>query len=241
MKYRPAEINGPDAKKIKFDDIQNEMRARFPSIDINPVSVSSSIREVFPLTLSKPAGKLRQKHIFGLEAIPDEHVASEEPKERSSSSTVSMLKAELAKEREEKRQLLQKIGTLEKRIGELEEVSLPRELDCLVNPRNAAYHGPDSITHFRAFNMDSIITEFKQQAPNIYQLLRSLGQSAQTSNYEHDAKVAMSISILMKCRSVKVLGIQLLITLMLLARATNRQVKLHSIQEMCCFTHATIS
>lgn len=225
MKYRPAEINGPDAKKIKFDDIQNEMRAKFPSSNITTTCLSSSIKEVFPLTLSKPAGKLRQKHIFGLEAIPDEHVESEKSGEHSSSSAISMLKAELAKEREEKRQLLQKIGTLEERIAGLEEVSLSRELDCLVNPRNAAYHGPDSITHFRSFDVDSVITEFKQQAPNVYQLLRSLGQSAHTSNYEHDAKVAMSMSILMKCRSVKVLGIQLLITLMLLARATNRQVK----------------
>lgn len=110
-------------------------------------------------------------------------------------------------------------------MAELEQVSLQRELDSLVDPRNAAYHGPDSITHFRAFKIESVITEFKQQAPNLYQLLSSLGQSVQTSNDEHEMKVAMSISILLKCRSVKVLGIQLLITLMLLARATNRQVK----------------
>ena len=50
--------------------------------------------------------------------------------------------------------------------------------------------------------------------------------SSQTSDEEeHDVKVAMSMSILLKCRSVKVLGVQLLITLTPLARATNREVK----------------
>lgn len=76
-KYRPAETDGPDAKKIKFDDIQNGARAKFPSRDFNQTSVSSAIKEVFLLTLSKPAGKSRQKHTFGLEVIPDEHVECE--------------------------------------------------------------------------------------------------------------------------------------------------------------------
>ena len=213
-KYQPAERDGPNAKKIKFEDVQNELCARFPSMEFNPPNVSSTIKEVFPLTFSKAAGKSRQKHIFGLEAIPKEHVESTEH-----------LDLLVAKEREEKSKLLQKIEALEERIAQLEMVSLPSELDCLVNPSNVAYHGPDSISHFRAFNMDAIITEFTQQAPNVYHLLRSFGQCAQTSDEEHDVKVTMSMSILLKCRSVKVLGVQLLITLMLLARATNRQVK----------------
>lgn len=37
-------------------------------------------------------------------------------------------------------------------------------------------------------------------------------------------KALMSLFTLVKCRSAKVLGIQLLITLMLLARSTSRQV-----------------
>ena len=94
---------------------------------------------------------------------------SETQQSSSSTSTVEdVLKAELLKEREEKSQLLKKIGDLEKRIAELERVSLPSELDSLVNPSNAAYHGPDSIVYYRAFDIDSVITEFTQQAPNLY-------------------------------------------------------------------------
>ena len=85
-----------------------------------------------------------------------------------------------------------------------------------------------TLSHFTDFNMDRLLAEISEQAPNLLTLLTSLSQSPQAEEAidgDHAVRVAMSVSILLKCRSVRVLGVQLLITLMLLARATSRQVK----------------
>ena len=71
--------------------------------------------------------------------------------------------------------------------------------------------------------MDTIIDKFVTYAPNLYDLLKSLGGATPTEPNDmqlQEVRVATSLSVLLKSRSVKVLGVQLLITLMLLARAT---------------------
>ena len=216
-KYQPAHSEGPAAKRVKFEVIQTELAAQFPSSAIDLKTVAKSIKEAFPESVSRVAGKSRTKHIFGLEEIP-EHPSS------SAECITSDLRIELEREREQKRQLQCKIDELEARLAQGENISqslLSSEVDGLVNPKNTAYHGPDTITHFKDFNIDRILAEFSEQAPNLFTLLLSLGQSPREDDDEHGVRVAMSVSILLKCRSVRVLGVQLLITLMLLARATS--------------------
>ena len=133
--------------------------------------------------------------------------------------------------REEKKQLQCKIDELEARLAQNKPISqslLSSELDSLVNPKNTAYHGPDTIPHFKDFNMDRLLAEISEQAPNLFTLLTSLSQSprAEAINDDYAVRAALSVSILLKCRSIKVLGVQLLISLMLIARATSRMVEI---------------
>lgn len=99
--YRPAPSDDPVAKKQKFEEIQRGLTSEFPSTEIQPATLSHTIKSVFPDTISKPAGKSRQKHIFGLEAISVGSAST------SSTTTDLDLTAELRKEREEKERLLQ--------------------------------------------------------------------------------------------------------------------------------------
>ena len=223
-RYRPAPTDGPSAKKIKFSDIQKQLESEFPNRSFPASSISEEIKSIFPNSHSKAAGKSRQKHIFGLEEITGD------PSGVGCDSDTAL---QLVTEREEKQQLLDKVQHLEERVLQLEQEKfdgasqLSSELLSLLQPVHAAYHGPDSITHFESFSFDVIVDEFQQLAPNLYELFKSLGGGVSTDNDVTEVRVATSLSILLKCRSAKVLGVQLLLTLMLLARATSRQVKLH--------------
>ena len=201
--------------------LQNSSQV-YSSIDRK--AVAKSIKGAFPDSVSRLAGKSRTKHIFGLEGILEHPTSSAE-------CIASGLRVELEREREEKRKLHCKIEELEAKLTEREHNSqslLSRELNGLVNPLNTSYHGPDTISHFKDFNIDKLLAEFSEQAPNLFSLLSSLGQGqgsrVDADDKEHEVRVAMSMSILLKCCSVRVLGLQLLETLMLLARATSRQV-----------------
>ena len=160
------------------------------------------------------AGKSRTKHIFSLEEIPD-------CPSSSAACVASNLRITLEREREEKKQLQCKIDELEAKLAQREHISqslISSELDGLVDPKITVYHGPDTLSHFRDFDIDRVLAEFSEQAPNLFTLLTFLGQGPRTEaiDDDHAVRVAMTMSILLKCRSVRVLGVQLLVTLMLL-------------------------
>ena len=112
-KCQPAHSEGPAAKRVKFEVIQT---AQFPSSAIDLKMVAKSIKEAFPESVSRVAGKSRTKHIFGLEEIP-EHPSS------SAGCIASDLRIELEREREQKRQLQCKIDGLEARLAQRENIS----------------------------------------------------------------------------------------------------------------------
>ena len=101
--YCPAPTDGPDAKKIKFSDIQQQLSAEFPNRSFNVTSVSDAIKTVFPHTLRKAAGKFQQKHILGL---------AEASSGSSGASGDTDIHTQLAKEREEEHELLQRVQLL---------------------------------------------------------------------------------------------------------------------------------
>jgi len=143
-RYKSAPSDGPNAKKMKFEVIQKQLASQFPSKDLSAVTTSRLIRSIFPNTHSKAAGKSRQKHIFGLEE------ATEDQPPSSSGMTTNMdLRTELTKKREEKQQLLHRVQLLEK-VEQLEQKKclspseLSSEMNSLLNPSNAVYHGPNT-------------------------------------------------------------------------------------------------
>ena len=97
-----------------------------------------------------------------------------------------------------------------------------------MNSAHSAYHGPDTVGHFYSFSIDHVISELHTHAPDVFRLFNLIGKVERHEDSEH-TKVAQLQSVssllnLLKCRSVKVLGVLLLLTFMLIARATNKQV-----------------
>lgn len=206
-RYRSAPSDGPQAKKMKFGDVHQDLSDHFTT-SFNAKMVSQEIKTAFPNTHSKAVGSGRIKHVFGIEQITNLP---------STSGHVERLE--------------RKVQQLEERLRELEQPSqLSRELNTLMTPSLSLYHGPNNVENFEVFSMSSLVSELSKHAPELYEVFQTLGQTARLkddrdqTDESYDVMAVMSLCTLLKCRSQKVLGIQLLITLMLLARSTNKQV-----------------
>ena len=110
----------------------------------------------------------------------------------------------------------------------MQSPSLESQVGGLLSSQNAVYHGPDTVTHFNDFSMDHVITEFKKQAPDVWQLLNNLVNTGRFSEDTEQHQLAqlriVSCWSTLKTRSHKSLGVQLLVSLMLIARATSWRV-----------------
>ena len=129
--------------------------------------------------------------------------------------------------------------TLEHRVRELEQcvhITSPSvittQADTLLHNNIAVYHGPNTILHFKEFSLDTITAEIKQNAPALFKLFQALCHNVTADEFtldedpsRDDIKAITSLSVALKSRSTKVLGLQLLIGMMLVGRATNRRVR----------------
>ena len=105
-------------------------------------------------------------------------------------------------------------------------------MQSLLNPNMLAYHGPDTIAHLQGFSIDSIIEEFTTKAPDVMDLIRQLGNCGRFEGTDSDdekvraatLRTATSLCAILKCRSTKVLGLQLFLSIMLIVRAAHKQV-----------------
>ena len=81
--------------------------------------------------------------------------------------------------------------------------------------------GPNTIQHFHEFSMDSVISELQAYAPDVHRLFTS----DDSRPCVEEIRATTSLCALLKARSARVKGIQLLLAFMLIARATHRQVR----------------
>jgi hypothetical protein len=80
-----------------------------------------------------------------------------------------------------------------------------------------------------SFSLDAVMSELKSIAPDVVQLLSHLARCERFGEGEIASDLATlratAICTLLKARSVKVLGPQLLLSFMPIVRAINRQVR----------------
>ena len=91
------------------------------------------------------------------------------------------------------------------------------------------FHGPDSAENIVKFSLDALVDELRSQAPSLYGILQDVGhtsrnESATESICTEELKTVASMCVLLNARTNRCNGLQLLMSLMLIARATNKQV-----------------
>ena len=81
--------------------------------------------------------------------------------------------------------------------------------------------------------MCGLIDELKSSCPELYKLMQHLGNTQRNavagSIPDEELKTVMAICTLLNARSARVKGLQLMISVMLVARGIGRQVFVHKI------------
>ena len=218
--YQEVPEGCPATKCIKVSDIHKQIEERYAMCSHN--KVSELLHKAFPNAETKIATKSRTMHVFGIEPVSE---AS------SSQHTITEMAALLESERTENRDLRRKTRVLEARIQELERTSAgspAQQADALPHTSLTAY-GPDSYEHFHGFSIDGVICELKEQVPDIYTFItqladvqRNVGPDEASRTLELQAVTVLCT--LLNARSSRVKDIQLLLSMMLIARSISKQV-----------------
>ena len=153
-----------------------------------------------------------------------------------SAESLDPVVAELERDRERRMALEQEVSTLEKKLERQSQhspiegykQSLVSEIDAVVCSKQVLVHGPDTVDSFDKFSIRSIIDELRDTCPEVYSLIQQLGSTQRYSMEDgisgEELKGVMAICTLLNARSARVKGLQLMISLMLVARAAGRQV-----------------
>ena len=89
QQYQAAPVEGPSAKRVKFDSIREGLLSEFPGKKLSNQKLSKMIKENFPLSVSKREGVSRTTHIVGLEECQGGDMGLAEESETESSNEVS--------------------------------------------------------------------------------------------------------------------------------------------------------
>ena len=105
---------------------------------------------------------------------------------------------------------------------------IAQQMDALLQHGHQIIHGPDTPHHFPEFLMDAVTGEVQTIAPDFYQLFVQLGDTARYQSDDETTveqrKAIMSLCTILNARSRLANGLQLLLSFMLIAQATSRQV-----------------
>ena len=244
----------PSSKRIKVAD--QSLEAHFAPTTYSHNAVSTLISEAFPRSFTKRAGKSRLKHVHGVcwqqsctPSHPQLHAGfSREVAASSSSDRVLAENIELKHQVKELQMRIQeleegnndRVVQLESRVRDLEKCSgerLVSEGSAIVRNKGVVVSGPDTPEHLKTFTIDGALAELKSHAPNLLDLVLNIAKSDRNLPPDEDAsnsveklKALVSVCTLLNARSARAKGMQLMISLMLIARATSRQVRIHYIQ-----------
>lgn len=248
--YHETSLEGPEAKKVKLSDIHEALKVQFPSTVITSQCTSRAIQSAFPNAQKKRLGKERNTFVVGVEQSlaqqpthaldVHEMLAAEQFKNQQLTVKVKELEVRV-------HELECQVATVHEvecqgrqlecqaAAGTQESLSPPvfdnlfEQIDSLLQRGDQVLNGPDTIEHMDEFSLSGIASEFQSLAPDVYSLFEQLGDVHRHSTSEEEVtleqrKMVTSLSTLLNARSRQAKGLQLLLSLMLVARATSKLV-----------------
>ena len=235
--YRESPASGPGASRIKFSDILEEAQHAFPTANISPYIVSNAISTKFPMSVSKKVGNKKHKYVYGIEVNESGGTCSTPV--AGLTSQVMALEQSVQQERRMKECLWQQLQQLQQQFDELKQqqqisLSMQRlddQMQTLLQPNMTSFHGPDTVDHFHNFSLDKVISELHAAAPDVVELFQQLAKGDRFDDDDDELsrivqmRLTTALCTLLKGCSVKVLGIQLLFSFMLITQATSKQVR----------------
>ena len=124
--------------------------------------------------------------------------------------------------------LKEKVSNLETSLASMGQSSLvianiESETEQLISC-SCISDGPNTIEHLNSFSISAILSTIKAKAPNLLQLFETLRNTSRNLSESH---LGLAVEQLKALVSIcPLLGLQLLISIMLVARTTNKQVRI---------------
>lgn len=224
--FPSATVKRLGKKRVTFI-VGIELRQQ-PSLDFSPASVNTSC---FPLSVTTT-----NVATVSSQAILTTATSSPFLTTASSSSTLSQmtdLLMELERERKKRVALELEVEMLKKgcvvQSADEYQQNLCSEIESAVCSRKVLLHGPDTVERFEHFSMSAVIAELQATCPEVYKLVQQLAHTQRNAKDgvlpDEELKGVMAICTLLNARSARVKGLQLMVSLMLVARAIGRQVR----------------
>lgn len=199
---------------VEFSDLHRVLSTEYRP-NISHVEASRIIKQAFPSATTKRKSKGDSKRTFYLGVRPRHESASGSGTIQSASGSSMIQSCELIS-------------------SELKSLQL--EMTQVLLSDGLLVHGPDTVANFESFSLSSLFAELRQLAPGLVELCLSLGDTNRNVDcdnedalVDNDIKVLMSVCTLLNARSRQVKGLQLLLGLMLVSRAINKQVSCYSV------------
>ena len=242
-------------KSVQLSVVHSMIVKRFPTSNVSVTAVSHLIQDVFPNARLKQCAKERAlfvvdielKHPSGMVSslpvpVMDSSAFQPSTSSLSEGTQITELLLELERERELRVALEYEVETLKRKIqagsdaesAEEYQQQLHSEIDSVVCSRQMQHvrHGPDTVEHFNEFSMSNVIAELQASCPHVYKLIQQLGTTMRNANdgevSGEERKGVMAICTLLNARSARVKGMQLMVSLMLVARGAGRQVYMYT-------------
>lgn len=216
-KLETGPTDGPYQVSVEFNDIDAMLNQRYPGSN-----TAKLIRVAFPNVVVKRirAKGIRSTHYVGVRKRLATNTVEQQLLGDSGSSLIAA-NAGLAPQ-------VQIVSPPACPTASVMEC----EIQKILSSNGILVHGPDTPDHLCTFSIRGVVEELKQLAPTLFGLFVSLGDTKRNSKSHdtdstethEDMKAMFSLCSLLNARSQKVKGIQLFISMMLIARATNKQV-----------------
>ena len=254
-KYQEVEYSSSGGPNVKFSRLSDDIKLNFPDKSYSSRTLSAIVREAFPHSESRQLTASRNKFVFGVEPKPDEGCSGAHDEMAELQEQVERLKSQLSdRDCEVERlqgqvveldtnvkklqgrvvELENQVEKLQRRVAELAHThetqfslaTLQSQMLAVLRPEHQVYHGPNTIENFQTFSIETVVSELQCHAPDAFQLLKSLSdQKDEESVTLHNLRIVTALVAILKNRSVRLLGVQLLLTFTLIARATSKQVQ----------------
>ena len=195
-----------------MSQIQKMLQDRFHPDVISAVETCKIMKSAFPLSQNKrlSRGGVKQTYALGIEIMEG-----------------TFSQPELG----DRDQLVKRIHELEERLQRYENFEhLLDEADNMVAQSVICKHGPDTLPRLDDFSFDGVIGELQSYAPELYHLFLQLGDAnrhqlpQQSGLTVEEMKTVTSMCTVFNARSQRFKGLQLLMSVMLIARGTGKQV-----------------
>ena len=187
------------------------------------------MQEAFPGMKRTRVGNQRLSYVVGIE------------ESLSCTDSTDALQAENIQLRATVHQLQERIREMEAETSTSASMCRPllmQQMDSLLQHGDQILHGPNTPARFPEFSVKVITEEIQQNVPDVYQLFLQLGDADRnptnsTVTPVEQRKAIMSLCTILNARCRTANGLQLLLSFMLIARATSKQVKKDSYNVLC--------